>query len=283
MAAAPANLEPGAGNDATGSPTTATSPSSGEIVHERAALIDGNGPGQAAKASGCTFDADCERVVLVGHTQFVQPDDTNTRSDAPTGGNVASAVSHVQPVNQLHPTAVAENRFVFDKLTPFDNGKEIAPAPESVAAKDSGPVTPSTVDPSVEFRPRLHRDVTPRKSLARASSWGADSREHDLPRVALVHLGDLFHFKQHGSDGSGDIAPAPWHAAVEPYAIKDGALHGHHSELSAGWDDPSDPSGHHEHAGVVHGLGRRRCLNRPRRILIRLTVQAQLTPTCRTI
>ncbi|MFK4658689.1 VCBS repeat-containing protein [Bradyrhizobium japonicum] len=253
MAAAPANLEPGADNDATGSPTTAASLSSGEIVHERAALIDGDGPGQAAKASGCTFDADCERVVQVGHTQFVQPDDTNTRSDAPTGGNAASAVSHVQPVHQLHSTAVAENRFVFDKLTPFGNGKEIAPAPESVATKDSGPVTPSTVDPSIESGPDSI-ETSHHENHLREHHHGEPIAENDLPRVASVHLGDSFHFKQHGSDGSGDIAPAPWHAAVEPYAIKDGALHGHHSELSAGWDDPSDPSGHHEHAGAVHGF-----------------------------
>ena len=200
----------------------------------------------------------------------------------PTGENVASAVSHVQPVNQLHPTAVAEKRFVFDKSTPFDNGKGIAPAPRERGRQGQRPGHAVHGRPEHRVRHRSHRDVTPRKSLARASSWDPIA-ENGLPRVASVHLGDSFHFKQHGSDGSGDIAPAPWHAAVEPYAIKDGALHGHHSELSAGLDDPSDPSGHHEHAGVVHGSGRRRCLNRPRCILIRLTVQAQLTPTCRTI
>ncbi|WP_080751899.1 VCBS domain-containing protein [Bradyrhizobium japonicum] len=245
MAAEPANLEPGADNDATGSPTTATSLSSGETVHERAALIDGDG--QAAKASGCRFDADCDRVVRVGHTQFVQSDDANTRSDAPTGENVASAVSHVQPVNQPHPTAVAENRFVFDKLAPFE------PARESVAAKDSGPVTPSTVDPSIESGPDSI-EMSHHENHLREHHHGDPIVENDPPRVASVHFGDSFHFKQHGSDGSGDIAPAPWHGAVEPYAIRDGALHGHHSELSAGLDDPSDPSGHHEHAGVVHGF-----------------------------
>jgi hypothetical protein len=159
----------------------------------------------------------------------------------------------VQPVHQLHSTAVAENRFVFDKLTPFDKGKEIAPAPESVAAKDSGPVAPSTVDLSVESGPDSI-ETSLHENHLREHHHGEPIAENDLPRVASVHLGDSFHFKQHGSDGSGDIAPAPWHAAVEPYAIKDGALHGHNSELSAGWDDPWDPSGHHEHAGIVHGF-----------------------------
>ncbi|MCS3894760.1 VCBS repeat-containing protein [Bradyrhizobium japonicum USDA 38] len=248
MAAEPANLEPGADNDTTGSSTTATSLSSGETVHERAALIDGDGPGQAAKASGCRFDADCDRVVRVGHTQFVQPDDTNTRSDAASREDVAPTTSHHEPpVNQLHHTAVAENRFVFDKLAPFE------PARESLASKGSGPVTPSAVDPSIESGPDSI-EVSHHENHLREHHHEDPIAENDLPRVASVHFGDSFHFKQHGSDGSGDIAPAPWHGAVEPYAIRDGALHGHHSELSAGLDDPSDPSGHHEHAGVVHGF-----------------------------
>ncbi|WP_445216481.1 VCBS domain-containing protein [Bradyrhizobium sp. Pa8] len=251
MATEPANLEPGADNGATDNPTTASSFSSGEIVHERAALIDGYGPGQAAKASACRFDADCDRIALVRHTEFIQPDDTNTRSDASTSKNVVSAASHAPPVNQLHPTAAAEDRFVFDKPTPFDSGKEIAPARESVAAKDSGPVTPSTVDPSIDSGPDSIE--TSRHENHSRQHHGDPIAENGLPRGASVPLGDSFHFKQHGSDGSGDIAPVAWHAAVEPYATTDGAWHGHHSELSAGLDDPSDPSGHHEHAGGVHG------------------------------
>jgi hypothetical protein len=79
--------------------------------------------------------------------------------------------------------------------------------------------------------------------------------ENDLPRVASVNLGDSFHFKQPGPDGSGVLAPEPKHAAGEPYPTKDGALHSHHSEPGAGWGDPLDPSAHHEHAGVIHGFG----------------------------
>ncbi|MBR0823796.1 VCBS domain-containing protein, partial [Bradyrhizobium liaoningense] len=252
MAAEPANLEPGADKGATDSPTTATSSSSGEIVHERAALIDESAPGQAAKASGCRFDADCDRIVLARHTQFVQPDDTNTRSDASSGENVASAASHAPPVSQLHlhHTAAAEDRFVFDKPTPFDSGKEIAPARESVAAEDSGPVTPSTIDPSIDSGPGSI-ETSHHENHLLEHHHGDSIAENGLPRDASVHLGDSFHFKQHGSDGSGDIVP--WHAAFEPYATKDGAWHGHRSEFSTGLDDPSDPSGHHEHAGVVHG------------------------------
>ncbi|WFU84044.1 VCBS domain-containing protein [Bradyrhizobium sp. CIAT3101] len=79
--------------------------------------------------------------------------------------------------------------------------------------------------------------------------------ENDLPRVAWVRLGDSFHFKQPAPDGSGVLAPEPRHAAAEPHATEDGALRDHRSGSGAGLDDPSDPSGHHEHAGVVHGFG----------------------------
>ncbi|XUJ34830.1 hypothetical protein ACQ5SK_02285 [Bradyrhizobium japonicum] len=185
-------------------------------------------------------------------------------------------MSHVQPVNQLHPTAVAENRFVFDKSAPFE------PARESVASKDSGPVAPSTVDPSIESSPDSI-ETSHHENHLREHHHGDPIAENGLPRGASVHLGDSFHFKQHGSDGSGDIAPAPWHAAVESYAIRDGALHGHHSELSAGWTILRTRPVITNMLASPTDSGRRRCLNRPRRILIRFTAQAQLTPTCRTI
>jgi hypothetical protein len=255
MGAEPVSLEPGVGNGATGGPTTATSLSSDESTHLRAALIDGNGTGQALKTSGCPFDADGERMILVEHTQFVQSDDTKTRLDAPTDENgAASAASQEPPVSQLHPTAAAEDRFVFDKPAPFDSGKGSAPARESVATKDGSPATSPIVDHSFhsgtgpietshhenQLLEHHHRDPT---------------GENDLPRVASVRLGDSFHFKQPAPDGSGVLAPEPRHAAAEPYATKYGALHDHRSEHGAGWDDPSDPSGHHEHAGVIHGFG----------------------------
>ncbi|TYL85993.1 hypothetical protein FXB40_42575 [Bradyrhizobium rifense] len=255
MGAEPVSLEPGVANGATGGPTTATSLSSVEIAHERAALIDGYASGQAAKTSGCPFDADRERMILGEHTQFVQSDDTKARLDASTDENGAtSAASQAPPVSHLHPTVAAEDRFVFDKPAPFDSGKESALARESVAAKDGGPATSSTADRSIhsstgpietshhenELLEHHHRDPT---------------GGNDLPRVASVRLGDSFHFKQPAPDGSAVLAPEPRHAAAEPYATKDGALHDHRSEHGAGWDDPSDPSGRHEHASVIHGFG----------------------------
>jgi hypothetical protein len=233
----------------------ATILSSDEIAHERAALIDGYGSGQAAKTSGCPFDADCERMILVEHTQFVPSDDTKSRLVASTDENGATSAARQGPlVSQLDPTAAAEDRFVFDKPAPFDSGKESAPARESVATKDGSPATSPIVDHSFhsgtgpietshhenQLLEHHHRDPT---------------GENDLPRVASVRLGDSFHFKQPAPDGSGVLAPEPRHAAAEPYATKDGALHNHRSALGAGWDDPSDPSGHHEHAGVIHGFG----------------------------
>ncbi|WP_459162002.1 VCBS domain-containing protein [Bradyrhizobium japonicum] len=275
-AAEPTNLEPGADKDATISPTTVTSLSSGEIVHERTVLIDGDGPGQAAKASGCRLDADCDRIALVRHTQFVQPDDTNTRSDAPTGENVASAVSHVQPVNQLHPTAVAENRFVFDKLAPFE------PARESVASKDSGPVAPSTVDPSIESSPDSI-ETSHHENHLREHHHGDPIAENGLPRGASVHLGTHFISSSTALTVRVTLRPRPGTRRSNPTpsgmalcmatiqsSAQDGTILRTRPVITNMLASPTDS-------------GRRRCLNRPRRILIRFTAQAQLTPTCRTI
>jgi hypothetical protein len=194
-------------------------------------------------------------MILVEHTQFVQPGDTKARLDASTDENGAtSAASQEPPVSRLHPTAAAEDRFVFDKPAPFDSSKESAFARESVAAKDGGPATSSTVDRSI------HSSTGPVETSHHENQLPEHHHrdpiaENDLPRVASVRLGDSFHFKQPAPDGSGVLASEPRHAAAEPYATKNGALHDHRSEHGAGWDDPSDPSGHREHAGVIHGFG----------------------------
>ena len=195
MGAEPVSLEPGVGNGATGGPTTATGLSSDESAHQRAALIDGYGTGQALKTSGCPFDAHGERMILVGHTQFVQSDDTKTRLDPPTDENgAASAASQEPPVSQLHPTAAAEDRFVFDKPAPFDSGKGSAPARESVATKDGIPATSPTVDHSI------HSGTGPIETSHHENQLLEHHHrdpigENDLPRVASVRLGGMISFQ----------------------------------------------------------------------------------------
>ncbi|WP_349630390.1 VCBS domain-containing protein [Bradyrhizobium canariense] len=54
----------------------------------------------------------------------------------------------------------------------------------------------------------------------------------------------------HAAPGS---APPDSHKAGDSFYFKDGVSHGQDSELGAELDNPSEPSGHHEHAGKVHG------------------------------
>ncbi|WP_426419257.1 VCBS domain-containing protein [Bradyrhizobium genosp. A] len=90
---------------------------------------------------------------------------------------------------------------------------------------------------------------SPTGSGASQSHSSEASGQHDAPRHGTVDI---------DPPSAGHVAPgsAPFgsHQFGGSFHFKDGVSHGR-GDLSAGWDDPSDPSGHHEHAGVVHVSG----------------------------
>jgi VCBS repeat-containing protein len=83
---------------------------------------------------------------------------------------------------------------------------------------------------------------SPTGSDASHSHSSEAAGQHDAPRHGTVDI---------DPPSAGHVAPGS-HQVGDSFHFKDDVSHGR-GELSAGLDDPSDPSGHHEHAGVVHG------------------------------
>lgn len=82
---------------------------------------------------------------------------------------------------------------------------------------------------------------SPTGSDASHSHSSEAAGQHDAPRHGTVDI---------DPPSAGHVAPGS-HQVGDSFHFKDDVSHGR-GELSAGLDDPSDPSGHHEH---VHGSG----------------------------
>ncbi|WP_234679436.1 VCBS domain-containing protein [Bradyrhizobium monzae] len=226
IGAEPANLDPGAGNEATSSAPTTSDVSSGEIqiLRDRAVPIGGHDNVQFAKASGCASDAGCERIVLIEHTRFVHSDEAKAHLNEAGDGNTAgSPPSKDPPVDQLHHTASPpEDKFVFGQPPTPGSGNETAPAEERpVVASGEGSIT----------------------SPEAVSATPIEASHHGL---ASVHVEGSFRFKHPGSHGSDFINPEPEHAAAWTRAGADAEAHQRSTtqtnELSVHWHEAAEAS-----------------------------------------
>ena len=179
--------------------------------------------------------------------------DSAAVTTSPTG---LSAILH----DVAAPTATS---FVFDHLTVPDStdttiGKNdviagSAPTPDvAFAALHDAAEQLARRGHTLESGDKDHGASAPESAHNAAHAHGGPNHslsseatgQHDVPG--------------HGPAGvdppsTAHAAPAGPHQFGDSFDFKDGASHGQGSEHSVELDDPPDPSGHHEHAGKVHG------------------------------
>jgi len=176
------------------------------------------------------------------------PDSTDTT----TGNN------NVVPGNgQLPDIAIAALNFVYDaaeqhagreRARESGDGDHNASNPENAdnAAHGHGHTSNDSAD--AKLNPSLLKSSTGGGANHSLSSEAAG--QHNAPGHGTVDIDPPS--AGHAAHGS---APAASHHLGDSFQFKDNTSHGQGSELSAELDNPSDPSGHHEHAGVAHGSG----------------------------
>ncbi|WP_245328928.1 VCBS domain-containing protein [Bradyrhizobium centrolobii] len=262
MGAEPANLEPSAGTDANSGTTTTTEVSSGEIAHDRAVVIDEHGTGQITKASGCTLDANCERIVPVEHARFVRSDDTKTHLNESSDGHVVASSPAITdpPVNQVHHATFPEEKFVFSRASPLGSGNEIPPAGESVVSGKGG-----GSGASPEADPDLHSATAPvepshHEDHVFGHHHAGPTDEAGLRDVASAHPEEGFYFRHSDSHGSDFIAPEPTHTPAwtrfgADAAGPDRSATTHSTEPSVHWHEVVEAfAGEARHSHVPHDL-----------------------------
>ena len=277
----PLDLSATTPSDATAVTTTSSSETT---VSDGTLLANWSSTDKSTEAT-YSVSAGLDRIGWTEYSSLSGSNDEQTRtaeitsSDAPSPSGPSTILHHV--------AESTETSFVFDRLTVPDSIDTTTGNNNVVPGNGQ---LPDIVIAALNF---VHDAAEQHAGRERARESGdgdhnasnpenADSAAHghghtsnDGASLLKSSSGDANHSLsseaagQHNAPGHGTInidPPSAGHAAPgsasagshplgDSFHFKEGASHGRGSELSAGLDDPSDPPGHHEHAGVVHGSG----------------------------
>ncbi|WP_271567429.1 VCBS domain-containing protein [Bradyrhizobium sp. CCBAU 11386] len=258
----PLDLSAATQSDATA--VTITS-SSDTTLSDGTLLADWNATdGSTDQASGVSASSD--QFEWTEYPSFASSDGVQLRATEMTSSDAVTP-SPTGLSTVLHDvTAPTATSFVFDHPTVPDsidttigNNDVIAgsaPMPDvAFAALHDAAEQLARHGHTLESRDEDHGASAPESAHNAAHAHGGPDHslsseaagQHDAPRHGPVGVDPPS--TGHAAPGS---APAGSHQFGDSFYFKDGASHGQDSELSAELDDPSDPPGHHEHAGKVH-------------------------------
>ncbi|WP_271553460.1 DUF5801 repeats-in-toxin domain-containing protein [Bradyrhizobium sp. CCBAU 45394] len=258
----PLDLSATTQSDATAVTTTSSSETT---LSDGTLLADWNATDRSTDQAHSVF-ASSDQFAWTEHPSFASSDGVQphaaeiTSSDAVTPApSGLSTILH----DEAAPTATS---FVFDQLTLPDstdttigNNDAIAgsaPMPEiAFAALQDAAEQLARHGRTLEKGNEDHGASAPDSAHNAAHAHGGASHslpseaagQHDAPKHGPVDVDPPS--AGHAAHGS---APAGSHQVGDSFDFKDGASHGQGPEHGVQLDDPSDPSGHHEHAGKAH-------------------------------
>ncbi|MHC2844246.1 calcium-binding protein [Bradyrhizobium diazoefficiens] len=258
----PLDLSATTQSDATAVTTTSSSETT---LSDGTLLADWNATDRSTDQAHSVF-ASSDQFAWTEHPSFASSDGVQPHAAEITSSDaVMPAPSGLSTIlhDEAAPTATS---FVFDQLTLPDSTDttignndaiaESAPMPEiAFAALQDAAEQLARHGRTLEKGNEDHGASAPDSAHNAAHAHGGASHslpseaagQHDAPKHGPVDVDPPS--AGHAAHGS---APAGSHQVGDSFDFKDGASHGQGPEHGVQLDDPSDPSGHHEHAGKAH-------------------------------